>query len=226
MKRATLCIVFFLLLGAIVNIAVAWGFSMKGTPSEVEVVRGLSREHPPAWFFQEFTKSGFRRLSVQVLPDARPPFDSLLQICGVIDAIDLTASSRFHVPPPVSISHVYLYQRDAAGWPLLSVNCEREGKYDTMSSIYVDGTITGGFVIQPLPPNTTDYWRDRSLPFAPHWPGFAINTIFYAAILWLLTLAPFTARRIIRRRQGRCIRCGYDLRHADHRVCPECGATP
>ena len=92
MKRATICIMLFLLLGTITNVPVAWGFSMKGTPSEVEVVRGLSREHPPAWFFQEFTKSGFRRLSVQVLPDARPPFDSLLQICGVIDAVDLTAS--------------------------------------------------------------------------------------------------------------------------------------
>ena len=199
---------------------------MNGTPSEIAVVRGLSREHPPAWFFQEFTKSGFRRLSVQVLPDTRPPFDFLLQICGVIDAAGLTASSRFHVPPPDSITHGFLYQSDAAGWPCLAVNCEREGQHDTMSGIYVDGTITGGFVIQPLSPNTTDYWRDRSLPFAPLWPGFAINTIFYGAILWVLTLGPFTARRMIRRRHGRCIRCAYDLRHADHVVCPECGATP
>ncbi len=54
-------------------------------------------------------------------------------------------------------------------------------------------------------------------------PGFAINTVFYAAILWLLTLGPFTARRMIRRKRGRCIKCGYDLRGAEHAVCPECG---
>ena len=65
-----------------------------------------------------------------------------------------------------------------------------------------------------------------ALPLRPIWPGFAINTIFYAAIfviLWLLALGPFTARRFIRRKRGHCIKCGYDLRHAEHEVCPECG---
>ncbi len=61
------------------------------------------------------------------------------------------------------------------------------------------------------------------LPFKPIWPGFVINTVFYAAILWLLTFGPFAARRIIRSKRGRCIKCGYDLRGAEHEVCPECG---
>ena len=65
--------------------------------------------------------------------------------------------------------------------------------------------------------------QDESLPLRPLWPGFAINTVFYATILWLLTLAPFTARRMIRRKRGHCIKCGYDLSHAEHKVCPECG---
>jgi hypothetical protein len=46
------------------------------------------------------------------------------------------------------------------------------------------------------------------LPFFPS-PGFAINTIFYAAILWLLWLAPGRIRRFIRIRRGRCPSCGY-----------------
>ena len=54
-------------------------------------------------------------------------------------------------------------------------------------------------------------------------PGFAINTIFYAEILWLLTLGPFTARRMIRRKRGRCIKCGYDLRGDFSAGCSECG---
>src|SRR6185436_16984229 len=48
--------------------------------------------------------------------------------------------------------------------------------------------------------------------YRPIWPGFAINTIFYAAILWL----PFAATKVVRRRmrahRGRCTACGYDLR--------------
>jgi hypothetical protein len=61
------------------------------------------------------------------------------------------------------------------------------------------------------------------IPWRPQWPGFAINTIFYAAILWL-PFAPFVARRVIRHKRGHCIKCGYDLRGAEHEVCPECGA--
>ena len=65
--------------------------------------------------------------------------------------------------------------------------------------------------------------RYRPLPLRPIWPGFAINTIFYAAMLWLVIPGPFTARRMIRRRRGLCLKCGYDLRGAEHEVCPECG---
>ena len=64
----------------------------------------------------------------------------------------------------------------------------------------------------------------KLLPLDPVWPGFAINIISYAVTLWLLALGPFTTRRMIRRKRGHCIRCGYDLRGAEHEVCPECGA--
>ena len=69
--------------------------------------------------------------------------------------------------------------------------------------------------------------RYRVLPLRPIWPGFAINTIFYAALLWMLWLSPFVVRRVVRRRRGRCINCGYDLRGTSGgggEVCPECGA--
>ena len=55
------------------------------------------------------------------------------------------------------------------------------------------------------------------LPLAIIVPGFAANTLFYAA--------PFATRRLIRRKRGHCIKCGYDIRHADHDACPECGAA-
>ena len=62
------------------------------------------------------------------------------------------------------------------------------------------------------------------LSLRPIWPGFAINTIFYAAMLWPLICGPFALRRHIRRKRGLCVACGYDLSHADHDACPECGA--
>ena len=56
------------------------------------------------------------------------------------------------------------------------------------------------------------------------WFGFVVNTLFYAAIMWLLILGAFALRRHLRRKRGLCVNCGYDLRHADHAACPECGA--
>jgi len=68
----------------------------------------------------------------------------------------------------------------------------------------------------------------RVLPLRPMCHGFAINTLFYAAILWLLFAAPGLGRRRIRIRRGRCAACGYDLRGhpppaSGDRTCPECG---
>ncbi len=74
----------------------------------------------------------------------------------------------------------------------------------------------------PLRTLAVDGWH-HSGPRMILWPGFAINTIFYAATLWLLIPGPFALRRLIRRKRGLCVACGYDIRHAEHDVCPECG---
>jgi hypothetical protein len=64
-------------------------------------------------------------------------------------------------------------------------------------------------------------------PLRPIWPGFAINTVLYAAILYMLLAAPFALRRWRRIKRGLCPKCGYDLRGrgnaADAATCPECG---
>ncbi|MCI0632193.1 MAG: hypothetical protein L0Y44_16240 [Phycisphaerales bacterium] len=55
----------------------------------------------------------------------------------------------------------------------------------------------------------------------PLWPGFAINTIFYAAILWLLFAAPFALRRRRRIKRGLCPACAYPVGESE--TCTECG---
>ena len=59
------------------------------------------------------------------------------------------------------------------------------------------------------------------LPLRPIWPGFAVNTLFYAAVLWLLIPGPFVLRRVIRVRRGLCPACAYPRGESD--VCSECG---
>jgi len=63
----------------------------------------------------------------------------------------------------------------------------------------------------------------RVLPLRPIWPGFAINSLFYAAVLLAMFFAPFALRRMIRRRRGRCPACAYPV--GTSAVCTECGAA-
>jgi hypothetical protein len=63
----------------------------------------------------------------------------------------------------------------------------------------------------------------RLLPFRPVWPGFAINTIFYAALLWVLWRVPGKIRRLVRIRRGCCPACGYKIAPGVGNKCSECG---
>jgi hypothetical protein len=61
----------------------------------------------------------------------------------------------------------------------------------------------------------------------PIWPGLAADTAFYAGAWWLILLAPRRIRRVLRKRGGRCVKCGYDLAGlAQAGACPECGTIP
>jgi hypothetical protein len=62
-----------------------------------------------------------------------------------------------------------------------------------------------------------------AVPCRPLWPGFAINTMFYAAIVWMLFAVPGAVRRQVRIKRGKCASCGYSLREIVSEKCPECG---
>ena len=61
----------------------------------------------------------------------------------------------------------------------------------------------------------------RRLAVRPLWPGFAVNTILYAAVPWLLIPGPFALRRFIRMKRGLCVKCGYPM--GASAVCSACG---
>jgi hypothetical protein len=71
-------------------------------------------------------------------------------------------------------------------------------------------------------------WQNvQVLPLRLIWPGFAINTTFYATMLWLLFLTTGRIRRFIRIHRHRCPACGYQIDSAPGigPRCSECGAA-
>lgn len=61
------------------------------------------------------------------------------------------------------------------------------------------------------------------IPMLPDPIGIIGNTVFFAGICWIIGSLPVLAIAFVRRRRGRCARCGYDLRGAKTQRCPECG---
>ncbi len=201
MKRATYRLVFFLLLGTIINVAVAWAcvvfVPVAMQPAQV-TVRKVSRTYHQTRFVQEV----FGRVRVTW-----------------IEGSGSQASSW-----------------EFTGWPMPSLFSSTSGSTATVywpkgreivAAVDVN-QVDHGFVIsgERIGPSKDYPETWRALPIKPIWPGFAISTIFYAVILWALGYAPVKLRSFVRERRGMCPVCAYDLRHADHLVCPECGATP
>ena len=80
-------------------------------------------------------------------------------------------------------------------------------------------------------PRWVPQFRPPDPPQFPMWIpapiGFTLDTIFYAAFLAVLAVMPGRIRAVVRRRAGRCLACGYDLRGLPNTgaPCPECGGV-
>ena len=230
MKRRILILALFLLLGAVVNVAVAWGCAMtidvSGRNSNgILVLRSIYPDHSRkvgALLLRRWSKPGAVRIML-FYGRIRP--GSGIGVSGqpenlvpnwAQDQLMPWKNDSSYYPEEIRLQRLVRHQVDARGWPMYSVWCVWGGLVDpTEGGIRLPDRWTSQHDRKSMDPTT--------LPLRPIWPGFAINTIFYAAILWLLTLGPFTARRVIRSKQGRCIKCSYDLRGTEHDVCPECG---
>ena len=76
-----------------------------------------------------------------------------------------------------------------------------------------------------LPQSLHDLGPGPVLPYRLIPIGFAADMTLFGAAWMLLLAGPGLVRRVRRHRRGLCIECGYDLGHAGHDRCPECGST-
>ncbi len=209
MKRWIFKLVLFLLLGAVVNVAVAWGLA-GFYPATFDRTKSSLSDEARGW------------ASDKGIPDPVISSYNGLGIRWVVVHKQVgTTMLSGGVEEPV---YDYAGMEVDAGWPFVAMHEQSwidDGVSPSHRRIYrtaigLQTETTGlGPVIAPL----------RPLPFYPALPGFLIDTLIYAAIWFGLFVGFGAARRTIRHKRGLCIRCGYDLGHADHRACPECGAV-
>jgi len=194
-KRWTFTILLFLLLGALVNVAVAWGCAC-WSPYHGRVV---SPEHWSGWS--------------RSVPESWPPPTKHMLVPGVGSRLVVFLGRDEDLRYSLG-----LYQW---GWPCRALESVRRSMGPPFHRA-VEHYGSFGLVPSQLVPE--DH-RRRHLPIRPIFPGLIINTAFYAAILWLLIPGPFVLRRLIRLKRGRCPKCGYDLRGQLPGAggCPECG---
>ncbi len=108
---------------------------------------------------------------------------------------------------------------DARGWPLRSMRCKF---VDHGDGIITTGVAHGGLGLKPNRSPTT-LQSLRGLPLMPIWPGFAVNTLSNAAVLWMLIAGSCALQRLLRRVRGLCPACAYPM--GDGAVCTECGKS-
>ena len=206
MKRRLTKLVVFLLLGGIINVAVAWG-----------CLRSYWYSERSTWSSDD-TRIDIAWLSIDRIPTYAQTSHLETNAFGIVE-------NSYDALSPTTPRDGFIYcVRFRCGWPMLAIDGVRFDPLDLGDSVqgitFTEDTYH--FSAVPVGGSDTENWF---LPLRPIWPGFAINTMFYAALLWLLTFGLFAARRVIRRKRGHCITCGYDLRGAEHERCPECGMT-
>ncbi len=236
MRRRLLTIAIFLLAGAAVNVAVAWGCAA-WLPFQARQP-GVSREYATGFvrrvltpdpyaaetvFYHRFRRHGALFFS-GIRGRMRGEYDESPNIRTFSSPEGMTPEAlrpRWLQMRPYGdrvLVHRHVF---AWGWPLLSLWCEHERLRVNPPTGY---RVHGG-IETSLERINLGQWEPyaRVLPLRPIWPGFAVNTFFYAGILWLLIPGPFALRRLIRQRRGLCPTCAYPM--GESAVCTECG-TP
>jgi hypothetical protein len=110
----------------------------------------------------------------------------------------------------------------SAGWPCRALQWER---WQVINSLRPNELpqhswwLSGIFI--PTASSYPSHLHTTILPLRPLWPGFAINAVFYAVLLWLICRAVYRFRRIVRSHRGLCPSCGYPMGSTP--VCTECG---
>lgn len=251
MRRGLIIIASVFLLGAITTLATAWALAAWGrTDGDGPRSSGAFIQWDRAWNITRVPHFGVRvhwwsaatdneepirstAAFLRALTPPRPPAEIVAQ--RQADLIELSNGGRTrwpisvdNQPPPWGAFAASAAPTDhmgsdtAFGWPAPCLWYQVTAGFNRVTMSTTNDTLRGGILLRGSPESRAGTFR--ALPLRPIWWGLSLNTLVFAMLWGLLLLAPPAARRAIRRRRGRCPRCGYDLAGQSAPGCPECGA--
>ncbi len=245
MKRRLTRLVVFLLLGAIVNVAVAWGCALTTTVSfplaKQGEISGLVETPSPAspWWCQ--ISPGRTTTLVVWEPLLKKPTQVRGMFGGDVgnmrDAYLEAHKQLMATHPWTYVGRLTSYRNLAplGDHPALAWAVPPSRSMLRINDVEVDSI--HGYPLQCLQFSTrhtlpasiltargrSDIDLGRSVPRRLHVGAATTNSVAYAFTTWLLLFGFSDIRRFIRRKRGLCINCGYDLRGDFSAGCPECG---
>lgn len=225
MRRGLVRLGLFLLLGAIVNVAVAWGCVSQVSPSVYSQDRICADESRLLREFEETSDGSVLVVSGFGVKRRMITFDDPLAFREMIEARDRLYREYKIMAcgggPGPSWLHLTF-----AGWPMFSVSgaiCYHSRTHAKAHGLAERLQLEHGIAMVDMRTFKPESWFPDApiLPLKPRWSGLAVNTGFYAAILWMLFAGPGGVRRLRRVRRGLCAECGYPV--GGSTVCTECG---
>lgn len=204
-----------LLVGAIVNVGVAWALGAapaSWTPGDPAEVIGSAGAHPGSAPLTAAEQSLLTR-RMDIRRHGRADGGYMLRGLGWTTMLGFRSRGD---------ADDWAGRRHEAGWPARSMvwsamRLAPDNDYRLPSSVEPPESLRPGS-------GWLRYPRER-IGLTPLAAGFAVNTLLYAVVVGAMTALPLSLlslRRWARVRRGRCGRCGYDLAGAPG-VCPECG---
>lgn len=249
MRKRLVTLALFLFLGALINIAIAWGWAYRRPvwagdykpywDRYATVV--TSPTELPRWMLN-WLEQGCARVYIWNAEYSEITVETGRGALGDQDEMEYIDDQSLiprwttvgHQPPPFDSadpnSHWLAFVEYAAGWPLLAVFCRFDTRYDLPTDNTYLADVHGGIALdRQLWPKPTPgaIWihgtlPDRgALPYWPIWPGFVVNSVFYAVPLLLLFHTPLWLRGRMRKLRNRCPACAYPI--GTSAICTECG---
>ncbi len=228
LQRRIFTVLIFLLLGTVVNVLVAWGCTLILPTREVgwSSRTAVSKlDDKCVWMFIRCERWGYVYFLSSVLPKESaliPKYEEFVNANSITEWWNRIPSQNYQLGEFLGDLRWY---EQASGWPAVSLWSRlnmnspfHPYKGSDPLRVLLDDELERAWLVDwPF------FKQQYILPLGIIWYGFAINTIFYAVVIWLIFFGPFVLRRYIRIRHGYCIKCGYNLRGDLDSGCPECG---